>query len=281
MRPDLILAHDFGAVRQSYTLRDAILYALGVGLGRDPLDGSDLPFLDETRLAVLPTFAVTLSSPGMWMRRPEYGIDFRRLVHLAQAARFHSALPTAGEVVGSAEVVSLSDRGEGRGAVLEVERRIAGAGGAAYCTLRQTLLLRGNGGFGGPPAETRRPPAPDRAPDLVTEAQTSPRAALIYRLSGDWNPLHIDPGFARAAGFERPILQGLASYAAAGVAVARALGRSPTEVAALSCRFAGVVYPGETLAFDIWREDDGAVFRATVSGRPALEDGRVAFGDQP
>ena len=281
MRPELILAHHFGAVRHSYTARDAILYALGVGLGRDPLDEGDLLFLDETRLAVLPTYAVTLASPGMWLRKPEYGIDFGRLVHLAQAAEFHTALPPSGEIVGLAKIVALSDRGEGRGAVLDLERRITGADGVAYCTLRQTLLLRGDGGFGGPRAEARRQPLPDRAPDLVAEVTTSPRAALIYRLSGDWNPLHLDPGFARGAGFERPILQGLASYAAAGVAVSRALGRSPADLAALSCRFSGVVYPGETLALDIWRKADGAVFRAAAGGRPARAAGRIAFGARP
>ncbi|MFC3787107.1 acyl dehydratase [Sphingopyxis italica] len=277
-RPDRILAHDFGEARQSYTARDAILYALGVGLGGDPLDEGDLAFLDETRLSVLPTFAVTLCSPGMWIRDAAFGVDFRRLVHSAQSAEFHALLPASAEVVGTARVVGLADRGEGRGAVLELERQIADAAdGGLYCTLRQTLLLRGNGGFGGSPPPPTTSVIPDTAPDAEASARLSPRAALIYRLSGDWNPLHIDPAFAKSAGFERPIMHGLGSYAVAGAAVSRALDRNPADMSALSCRFSGIVLPGDTLTFSIWLDADGAAFRAHVEGRLVLDEGRIAW----
>lgn len=277
-RPDRILAHDFGEARQSYIARDAILYALGVGLGRDPLDEGDLAFLDETRLSVLPTFAVTLCSPGMWIRDPAFGVDFRRLVHSAQTAEFHAQLPASAEVVGTARVVDLTDRGEGRGAVLELERRIADAAdGSLYCTLRQTLLLRGNGGFGGTPPAATASVIPATAPAAEASAHLSPRAALIYRLSGDWNPLHIDPAFARSAGFERPIMHGLGSYAVAGTAVSRAMDRNPADMQALACRFSGIVLPGDRLAFSIWPDADGAAFRAHVDGRVVLDEGRIAW----
>lgn len=275
-QPDRILAHDFGEGRQSYAPRDAILYALGLGLGHEPLDDGDLAFLDETRLAVLPSFAVTLCSPGMWIRDAAFGVDFRRLVHSAQAAEFHARLPASADVVGTAKVVSLTDRGEGRGAVLELERQIADASdGGLYCTLRQTLLLRGNGGFGGPPPPQSSSLIPDRDADRHASVALSPRAALIYRLSGDWNPLHIDPAFARSAGFERPIMHGLGSYGVAGVAVSRALDRDPADMSALSCRFSGIVTPGDTLAISIWPDRQGAAFRAHVGDRLVLDEGRI------
>ena len=132
----------------------------------------------------------------------------------------------------------------GKGAVVVVEREVTfGSDGRPLCTLRQTLLLRGDGGFGGQPPPPRASVIPDRDPDVVASFAVDPRAALIYRLSGDWNPLHADPEAAKRAGFERPILHGLASYAIAGVAVARALGRSPAELASLGCRFTGIVLP--------------------------------------
>lgn len=274
-----IFAYDFGSPQESYTARDVILYALGIGLGHDPLDREGLRFLDERDLAVLPTFAVTRCTPGMWIRDPALGVDFGKLVHAAQWATFPNPLPPQANVRGEAEVVSLTDRGAGKGAVLVLERRILDAqSGALYCRLRQTLLLRGDGGFGGKPDERRDAPLPDSGPDGVLSYPTSPRAALIYRLSGDWNPLHLDPDFAARAGFERPILHGLASYGIAGVAVSRALDRDPATVAQLACRFSGVVMPGDVLEFRVWNSAAGAArFSAHVGDRKVLDNGDIAW----
>lgn len=274
-----IFAYDFGSPQESYTARDAILYALGIGLGHDPLDRQGLRFLDERDLAVLPTFAVTRCTPGMWIRDPALGVDFGKLVHAAQWATFPNTLPPQANVRGEAEVVSLTDRGAGKGAVLVLERRILDAqSGALYCRLRQTLLLRGDGGFGGKPDKRRDAPLPDSGPDGVLSYPTSPRAALIYRLSGDWNPLHLDPDFAARAGFERPILHGLASYGIAGVAVSRALDRDPATVAQLACRFSGVVMPGDVLEFRVWNSAaDAARFSAHVGDRKVLDNGDIAW----
>lgn len=274
-----IFAYDFGSPQESYTARDAILYALGIGLGHDPLDRQGLRFLDERDLAVLPTFAVTRCTPGMWICDPALGVDFGKLVHAAQWAIFPNPLPPQANVRGEAEVVSLTDRGAGKGAVLVLERRILDAqSGALYCRLRQTLLLRGDGGFGGKPDERRDAPLPDSGPDSVLSYPTSPRAALIYRLSGDWNPLHLDPDFAARAGFERPILHGLASYGISGVAVSRALGRDPATVAQLACRFSGVVMPGDVLEFRVWNSAaDAARFSAYVGDRKVLDNGDIAW----
>lgn len=275
--PAAILAHDFGQPVQAYSVRDAILYALGVGLGGDPINTADLAFLDERDLAVLPTFAVTLCTPGMWIREPALGVDFGKLVHSAQSAEFFAPLPPEAWVRGEAQVISLTDRGEGKGAVLVLERRIFDAeSGVAYCRLRQTLLLRGDGGFGGPVAQRSEAVQPAGKPDRTVCFATSPRAALIYRLSGDWNPLHLDPDIAHRAGFERPILHGLASYGIAGVAVSRAAGRDPVTTARLACRFSGVVLPGDELEFQVWRAGDGsASFVAHVGDRKVLDAGEI------
>ncbi len=281
INPAAIAAHDFGEPSQSYTARDAILYALGLGLGGDPLDRGDLSFLDERQLSVLPSFAVTLCTPGMWIREPALGVDFGKLVHSAQLAEFPNPLPAAADVIGTAKVTSLTDRGEGRGAVLVLERRIMDAqDGTLYCRLEQTLLLRGDGGFGGPPPPRSETSQPERSADAAWQLATSPRAALIYRLSGDWNPLHLDPDVAAAAGFSRPILHGLASYGIAGIAASRALRRDPAKVSRLACRFSGVVMPGDRIDFQVW--DTGgstAQFVAFVNDRKVLDGGEVAWHD--
>jgi acyl dehydratase len=279
LQPERLLNHRFEEISHSYAPRDAILYALGIGLGHDPGDRTDLDYLLEDRLKVLPTFAVTLASPGRWIAAPEFGVDFVKLVHAEQAAWFHAPLPAAAKVVGRARIVSLADRGAERGAVLVLEREIADAGnGTRYCTLQQTLLLRGDGGFGGPPPKPAAAVVPEREPDLRVSVAVSPRAALIYRLSGDSNPLHADPDIARRAGFERPILHGLASYAMAGAAVARACGHQPARVSALACRFSGVIFPGDTIDFAVWRDGARALFQAFVGGRKVLDQGVVSFG---
>jgi acyl dehydratase len=279
LRPELLLAHVFPEQRQRYSKRDAILYALGVGLGRDPLDAADLDFLLEDRLIALPTFAVTLGSPGMWIKAPSFGADTAKLVHYEQSAEFPNPPPPEAEIVSRARVLSVTDRGEGRGAVVVVERDIRDANSETiYCRLLQTLLLRGDGGFGGPPAPHVPSIVPHREPDARATFMTEPRAALIYRLSGDWNPLHADPEAARRGGFDRPILHGLASYAIAGVAVARACDVAPDKVKALSARFTGVVFPGDTLDFRVWREPGQTVFQGFVGDRKTLDQGVAVFG---
>jgi acyl dehydratase len=278
LRPDLLLAHTFAPAHRRYERRDAILYALGVGLGAD--DPADLPFLLEDRLVALPTFAVTLGTPGLWIKAPEFGVDFAKLVHYEQAAEFHATLPAQGEIIAQARVAAVLDRGEGKGALVVVEREIRDSvTQTLICTLRQTLLARADGGFGGTLAPHQPSLIPEQPPDAVARFATDRRAALIYRLSGDLNPLHSDPEAARRAGFERPILHGLASYGVAAVAVARALGHSPTQVKRLDCRFSGIVFPGDELNFRIWRTQESAVFQAFVGERKTLDQGRIAFRD--
>ena len=273
---DRLLAHGFPTVHQSYDRRDTILYALGIGLGHDPLDDYDLDYLLDTRDAVLPAFAVTLASPGMWIRDPAFGIDFARLVHSAQAVSFERPLPVKGTVKSTPRIASVYDRGEGRGALVVLERDVIDVDdGEPYAHIEQTLLLRGDGGFGGeaPPTPAAQV-IPGRAPDLLTQQPVSPRAALIYRLSGDWNPLHADPAVARTAGFERPILHGLASFGWAAYALERL---SRRKLASIACRFSGVVLPGDVLSLSAWLHDNKTPFSASTASRPALDRGEATF----
>lgn len=273
---DRLLAHQFRPQRERYTERDAILYALGVGVGQNPVSSFDLEFLDETRLSVLPTFAVTLASPGMWIRDPQFGIDFDKLVHLEQAATFHAPLPPADEIESNARIVSLHDRGQDRGAILVIEREITSVAMATrYCTLSQTLLLRSDGGFGGSPAPRVKSVIPDVSPDESFDIEISSRAALIYRLSGDWNPLHLDPAKAREAGFNRPIFQGLGSYGTVGVELCRALNTAPQRISSLACRFASPITPGDRLRIDVWQSEGGYIFTGNVGERRVLGEGQI------
>ncbi|MET0547098.1 MAG: MaoC/PaaZ C-terminal domain-containing protein [Caulobacterales bacterium] len=272
-----ILSHRFKELRQQYTERDAILYALGLGLGADALDQSDLDYLLETRGKALPFFAVTMASPGMWMRDPTFGVTFSKLVHSAQEATFHAPLPARAEVNATPCVAGLYDRGEDRGAVLIVEREIRDAQSQTlYCTVRQTLLLRGDGGFGGnPPPKLTSAPIPNRTADNTYDVRTSTRAALIYRLSGDWNPLHADPEFAKTAGFEKPILHGLASYGIAGRGLMKAYNCS---ISFLRCQFSGIVFPGDSITFKTWDGGGNIAFEAFVGDRKVLANGLAEKG---
>ena len=255
----------FPPVRQHYTERDTMLYALSLGLGNDPLNASALPFVYEGLeggLRALPSQAVVLGYPGFWAREPDTGIDWVKLLHGEQRMRLHRPLPASGEVVGHNRITHLTDKGEGKGAIMVTERRLETAAGELLATVQQVTFLRGDGGYsqqgGGQPSDAPLPalqPTPqDRAPDFTDTQPTRPEAALLYRLMGDYNPLHADPAVAAKAGFERPILHGLASYGLVARAVLRrCCGGDPARLKALDIRFAAPVYPGETLVTEIWR----------------------------
>jgi|ERR1051326_2263289 acyl dehydratase len=267
-------AWQFADVKQRYTARDAILYALGVGLGRDPVDAEELRFLYEDGLAVLPTFAVVLGYPGGWLRDPNTGVDWKQVLHGEQELVLHRPLPPEGEVAGRTRIEEIIDKGAGKGALIYSSREVVDlSSGEKLCTLKSTTFCRGDGGFGGPTGPTKSPqPIPQKPHDLACDLPTSPRAALIYRLSGDYNPLHIDPAVARVAGFPRPILHGLATYGVAGHALLKTLcGYDATRLARMDVRFSAVVFPGETLRTEIWRTGPGkAAFRCRVLERDSV-----------
>jgi len=272
---DRLMARTFPESVQSYTRRDTILYALGLGFGADPMDQDQLRFVYEEGegLRALPTMAVVLAGPGFWMREPDSGIDWVRIVHGEQALTLHAPVPVEGTVVGRSRITHVIDKGEGRGALVISERTLSDrASGTLIATINHTTFCRGDGGFGGPPVAA---PAPHRLPETPPERHcdlaTLPQAALIYRLSGDYNPLHADPAVAEKAGYPRPILHGLCTYGVAGHALLRTYcAMDPARLKSLQVRFSSPVFPGETIRTEMWRAGDTVSFRARVLERDAV-----------
>lgn len=269
---DKLLNWPIPEIRQRYTQRDTMLYALGLGLGQDPMDESQLRFVYEDGLRALPTYPVVLGYPGFWMKDPGTGIDWVRLVHGEQGIVLHKLPPPEGEVIGRTRVTAIVDKGEGKGMLVYTERQVTDAAtGELLASLPSTTFCRGNGGFGGPKGPV--PPVhelPTRQPDVSIELRTLPQAALIYRLSGDYNPLHADPKVAKAAKFERPILHGLCTLGVAGHALLKAADYAPERLASIHARFTAPVYPGETLTTDIWRDGAQWSFRTRVVERDVV-----------
>jgi acyl dehydratase len=274
INPEQLLAAKIPEIEQHYGWRDCITYALGIGVGLDPMNEADLPFVDETRLKVEPTMANVLGYPGFWQRDPAFGLDWIKTVHGEHAMRLHTPLPSEAKVRGVSRIVDLIDKGEGRGALIFVEREISDIdSGELLATVYQTVFCRGDGGFGGNSKPQSAPQAiPDREPDASIELSTSPQSALIYRLSGDYNPLHSNPDSARAAGFERPILHGLATFGVVGHGLVKRLCDSdPRAVRAMGGRFSSPVFPGETIRVEMWRDSGGrASFRASIPARQVV-----------
>ncbi|HMO44412.1 MAG TPA: MaoC/PaaZ C-terminal domain-containing protein [Rubrivivax sp.] len=267
----------FPPFEQSYSARDTMLYALGVGLGQDPLDRQQLAFVYEDGLQALPTMAVVLAYPGFWAKDPATGIDWVRLLHGEQSLELHAPLPAAGTVRGLTRVTAIVDKGAGKGALMYSERDIQdAASGRLLAVSRSVSFLRGDGGFAasGQKSDAAPPPraaTPDTPPDHVCELQTRPEAALLYRLSGDYNPVHADPAVAQAAGFERPILHGLCSFGVSGHALLKTLcGWDASKLKEIGCRFSAPVYPGETLRVEMWQRGEAVQFRTWAVERKRL-----------
>lgn len=264
-----IAALRFDAVEQRYSPRDTILYALGVGYGDDPLDPGQLRYVYEAQLQAVPSMCSVLCQPGFWARDPRYGVDWVPLLHAEQAFELAAPIPSEGTMFGDVSISAVEDKGPDKGAMVHQIKRLRLEDGTPIASVRTSLYLRGNGGQGhfgsAPEAE---PPLPDRAPDRSITLATSPRSALIYRLSGDWNPLHADPEVARKAGFDRPIAHGLGTLGAATRAVVDAYcDNDAARLASLTVRFSRPVFPGDTLSLEFFEEPDGVRFRASVPAR--------------
>jgi len=268
--PDRLLAYAIPVAEQSYTFRDSILYALGLGFGIDPVHPDELPFVYEDRQKVVPTQALVIGYPGFWARNPETGIDWRKVVHGEQSMTLHAPVPASGTVVGRSRITAIIDKGPKVGALIYSERIVSDlATGAVLATLRQTTVARGDGGCGGSTGPVPEPVRlPDAAPDFTCDLPTAANQALIYRLSGDLNPLHADPDVAKAAGFPRPILHGMSTFGVCGHALLRTLaGYDPSRVRRMDARFTAPVYPGETIRTEIWGRSGTVHFRAKVIER--------------
>jgi acyl dehydratase len=271
-------------IRQVYTMRDTILYALGVGaaLG-SPTDPDEMRFVYEKDQEVLPTMAVVLGSAGFWLKDPQLGVDWTRILHGEQSIQLHRPLAVAADVTGVTTVDAIYDKGPDKGALLYSSRKISDtATGEPIATVRMSSFLRGDGGFGGSSEGAPQPHSiPGRSPDVVLDLPTRPEQGLIYRLSGDFNPLHADPAVAKAAGFPMPILHGLCTYGVAGRAVVKALcSGSPAQLERFEVRFSSPVFPGETLRVEMWREGAGrASLRARVIERDVvvLQNGLIEY----
>ena len=269
---------------QSYTWKDSALYALGLGLGIDPMNEEELAFVYEGKQKSLPTQAVVLAHPGFWLRDLDTGIDWVKMMAGEYDLTLHKPVPPSGKVVGQSKVVEIYDKGPGRGAVVQYERRLVDkATGEPIATVLQSTFCRGDGGFGGPERKQAKPHQvpTDRSPDLVCDLSTLAQGALVYRLSGDVNPLHADPAVAKAAGFPKPILHGLGTYGVTGHALLKSLcDYIPERFKRMSARFTAPVFPGETFRTEMWIEGDGvASFQVRCLDRDvvAISNGRFEY----
>ncbi|WP_422362476.1 MaoC/PaaZ C-terminal domain-containing protein [Pyruvatibacter mobilis] len=257
--------------RFSYGDRETMLYALGVGMGRDPLAAKELPYVYEKDLKTVPTMATVIA----WGAGPlrDSGINYLMVVHGEQKLTLHRPLPAAADIIADSRVVGAWDKGADKGAVIvtETDIRLADTDDK-LCTLTSTTFARGDGGFGGPTEGAPKPHAlPDRAPDQTIEVDTRADQALLYRLSGDRNPLHADPEFTTAAGFPAPILHGLCTYGTCCRAILGSVADyDHTAITGFDVRFSSPVFPGETILVDVWKDGPIASFRARLKERDAV-----------
>ena len=253
----------------TWTDRDTILYALCLGMGSDPMDARTLPFVQERGLRAMPTAPTVIA----WDAQPTFpslGIDPTLALHGEQKIELHRPVPAVWTARISGRVVSVIDKGVGKGAIVITQQTLDDAStGERVATLTTTCFARGEGGCGGNMQRGEAPhPMPTRAPDATAEFATRPDLALLYRLTGDRNPLHADPETANAAGFTRPILHGLCSFGMTCRAVLQTFADcDPVRIASHQARFVSPVYPGETLIVDLWRDADIVSFEARVAER--------------
>ena len=255
----------------TYTDRETMLYALGVGFGRDPMNEAELPFVYENGLKTVPTLATVIA----WGQRTigQSGINYLMVVHGEQRLTVHKPLPASATIVADERVSGAVDKGAGKGALIFTEKVIRLKGtNEKLCTLGGTIFARGDGGFGGPSTGAIEPhPIPERKADVVHEADTRADQALLYRLSGDRNPLHSDPKIATMAGFPRPLLHGLCSYGTACRSVLATVCKyDHTLIAGFDVRFSSPVFPGETIVTEMWKDGKVVSFRSKVKERDVV-----------
>jgi acyl dehydratase len=269
---DKVLAHSYEQ-SGSWTWKDVVLYHLGVGAGSQPTDRGELAYTYEAHLQVLPSFAVVTLGGGLEPLLSIPGLEFdpRLVLHAEQEIVLHQPLPTTASVRAHSRVADVFDKGTA--AILALASAASDESGNPIFATKSSVFIRGIGGFGGERGPKAVDLTPDRQPDAVVESPTLPNQALLYRLNGDDNPLHIDPEVATAAGFPRPILHGLCTYGVVCKAIVdHALAGEVAQVARYSARFAGVVYPGETIVTSLWRTGKTVYARATTKerGEPVL-----------
>jgi len=275
-------AHAVTGLLTTYADTQSLLYALSIGMGRDPLDARELPFVFEgARQRVVPTMVAVLARNSL-MQALE--LDMTMVLHGEQRLTLHGTVPAAGVLIADSRVAEILDKGPGKGALVYTETTVRLEGQTdPLAVVGQTIFARGDGGFGGPAGPTPPVhPIPGRAPDLRHVTQTRPDQALLYRLNGDRNPLHADPAFAARGGFPAPILHGLCTYAIACRAVIAAVcDYVPERIGAFDVRFTSPVYPGETIVTEIWVDGEEVSFRCLVETRgvTAINNGLCRLRD--
>lgn len=264
----------------SWSPDEVILYQLAIGAGTRPTDPEELAYTYEPGLKVLPTFATQAAAQTakLLLRSEGMSFDPKRLLQGEQEVAIHRPIPTSGEVHNRGQVIGVYDKGSA--AIVVIEVTSADADGQPLFSNRLSFFIRGEGGFGGsggPPGEAS---VPDREHDLAVYSTTLPQQALLFRLCGDKNPLHADPALAKAAGFERPILHGLCTYGIVCKAVVdAALGGDLDRIASYRARFAGSLYPGETVVTSLWRDGGHLHVRAQTQDddRPLIKNGLITI----
>ena len=267
---DEIMSMTSENVEISYSDKDSILYSLGVGLGNDPMNMAELKYVYENSQVALPSMATNFQYHSPLLLKAN--INFILVVHGEQKLSFSNPLPVSGDFISNAKVIGCYDKGAGKGAIIDVETTInLKKDNTEICKLVSTTFARGDGGFGGPESPKSEIFKPEGDPDFVHEIKTKPDQALIFRLSGDYNPLHSDPNFAKTAGFEKPILHGMCTY---GIAC-RSLVESVCEGDAkrlkkFDCRFSSPVYPGETIVTEMWKNGSKVYYQSKVKERDKI-----------
>ncbi len=269
----------------SYSDKETMLYALGIGFGRDPMNEDELPFVyegvgDPNYLKTVPTMATVIQWGGGALR--ESGINYLMVVHGEQRVTLHRPLPSAATIIGDERVIGAFDKGAGKGAVIVTEKKIRLKDtNEPLCTLVSSTFARGDGGFGGPSTGAPEPhPIPERNPDATYDAAILEDQAFVYALSGDRNPLHRDPKIAKAAGFPKPIIHGLCTYGTTCRAIiTNVLGHDAAKIVGYDVRFSAPVFPGETVLVDVWKDGNVVSFRARLKERGivAINNGKCTL----
>jgi acyl dehydratase len=275
---DVALGSELPSAEFSWTSNDVQLYHLGLGAGSDPMDPRELRYLIDDTPQVLPTFgnvaqtfhetkAPTVHFPGI-------DIELSKVLHASEAVIVPGPIPATGTGIAVTRFTDIWDKG--KAAVIWSETTVKAPDGTLLWTQKRSIFARGEGGFGGERGPSTSSEPPQRAPDFELEVPTTPQQALLYRMCGDRNPLHSDPGFAAAMGFDRPILHGLCTYGMTAKAMTDLLlDGDASRVNSYGARFAGVVFPGETLRLSVWKDGDG--FAAYVTA-PSRDDAVVLSG---
>jgi acyl dehydratase len=254
-----------------WTEDTSILYALGIGMCDGGDNEEELAFVLEPGVLALPTLATVIPWDPALDVEDRAGLTFSHTVHAEQKVALHRPMPAAGRAVARHRVVGISDKGA-KGAFLVTETELLTHGGEPLATLTRSVAARFDGGFGGPSESLSvSHPMPDRAPDAIVELPTRRNQALLFRLSGDRNPLHANPQVARDAGFPLPILHGLCTFGLTCRAVLRAFADyDPARVLSHQARFSAPVFPGDTLTVELWRDGNEVSFVAKVATRNSI-----------